>query len=323
MKIIFFGTPDYVVPIAEALRKKYNRTADKGLIGVVTQEPKPAGRKARLKRSEVDHWAYKNNVPIIFKLGQVPQADLGIVASYGKIIPQSVINKFKLGILNIHPSNLPEFRGASPVQATLATGKSEATVTVIKMDKLMDHGPIISKFTEDIVSGDTTGSLRGRLFRRSANFLIELIPNYAHGKTKLKAQSHKKATFTRIIKKEDAFIFPEHLALALEGKSSKDDWKITFIKNYSQKPTPENINNFIRAMYPWPTAWTLVNIKGQAKRLKLITSSCHSGAEGDRILKLEKVQLEGKNEVTWNQFLEGHPTMSLRGAQATRQSLQK
>src|SRR5437879_3001617 len=110
-KIIFFGTPEYVIPVLESLHKHYK------IVGVVTQPPKLVGRKQIRTFSHVDNWAHKHKIPVITSLSEVlPEAKLGVVASYGKIIPKSVIDHFGSGILNIHPSLLPKYRGASPIQ---------------------------------------------------------------------------------------------------------------------------------------------------------------------------------------------------------------
>src|SRR3990172_4759611 len=114
MKIVFLGTPDYVLPILKALYKKYEIAA------AVTQSPKPTGRKKFLTYSPVDTWAHQRKIPVIYDLDKVPKADLGVLAAYGKIIPPSVIQNLKSGILNIHPSLLPKYRGASPVQTAIA-----------------------------------------------------------------------------------------------------------------------------------------------------------------------------------------------------------
>ncbi len=305
MKIIFFGTSGYVIPAVAALYKTYNKGLNKGLIGVVTQNPRPVGRKKIIIRSAVDNWAYKHNIAVFYNFDNLPEADLGILAAYGEIIPQKVIDSFKYGIINIHPSLLPEFRGASPIQAALVSGKKETGVSVIKLDNQLDHGPVVSQFTEEIWENDTTESLRKRLFERSSEFLIDLIPNYLNGKINLKEQNHKKATFTKIIKKEDGFIPAKYLVLALEGKSAKESWKINFINDFSLTADPFDLERFIRAMYPWPIAWTLLSQGdgGQAsKRLKIIKAHVE-----DKKLILGEVQLEGKNRVTWKQFKEGYP----------------
>src|SRR5688572_6648077 len=111
LKVIFFGTPDYVLPVLEDLYKYHK------LVAVVTQPPRLAGRKQIKTFSPVDHWAHKRKIPVFTELREkLPEANLGVVAAYGKIIPKHTIEHFTNGILNIHPSLLPKYRGASPIQ---------------------------------------------------------------------------------------------------------------------------------------------------------------------------------------------------------------
>lgn len=266
MKVVFFGTPYYVTPVLDALNKYHK------LLMVVTQPPKPSGRDKKITYSAVDNWAHSKRIPKTFDLQEIPEAELGIVAAYGKIIPDEIINKFKYGILNIHPSLLPKYRGASPVQSAIAAGEEKTGLTVIQMDKKMDHGPIVSQFKEDIAVDDTTVTLRDRLFERSADFIIALIPNYVSGKINLKAQDDAEATFTKIINKDDGYID------MTQGEDKKKE-------------------AFIRAMSPWPGAWTYIKVNKEKKRLKILKAHLEEGK-----LVLDEVQLEGKNPVTWKQF---------------------
>ncbi len=279
MKIVFFGTPEFVIPVLEHLCKNFK------VIAVVTQPPKPVGRTKILAFSPVDNWAYKRKLNVVKNLADVPSADLGICAAYGQIIPQSVINNFKLGILNIHPSLLPKYRGASPIQAAIAAGDAETGVSIIEMDAEMDHGPIVSSFKEKILETDTTETLTTRLFERSADFLVDLIPSFTEGKIIPKPQDHTKATFTSILKKEDGFIPPEKF------------------KDCLLLPNAYSLDRFIRAMYPWPIAWTYINLGNEKKRLKILKASLVPNAS---CLVPKTVQLEGKSPVTWKQFQEGH-----------------
>lgn len=306
MKIIFFGTPYYVLPICDALHKQYNHGHEKQFIAVVTQPPKKSGRDKSFTRSEVDHWAFKHNLQIHFDYANLPEADLGICASYGKIIPESVLKKFSHGVLNIHPSLLPEYRGASPVQAAIAAGEQTTGVTIFKMDAKMDHGDIISSFIEDILKNDTTQTLRDRIFERSAEFLIEMLPNYLNGKIKPKPQDEDKATYTKIITKQDGFIAPKLLGKILSGVSSDSEFKISFIPDQEIPLNATSLHNFIRALQTWPEAWTKIDIGNQnIKRLKLLKSHIE-----DNKLVLDEVQLEGKNPVSWEQFAQGYPDYS-------------
>lgn len=318
MKIVFFGTPDYVLPILETLHKKFKERHESPISAVVTQRPKPSGRNKLLKYSMIDQWAHDRDKQKFYNSVELVEnnieADIGILAAYGEIIPQSVIDHFPYGILNVHPSLLPELRGASPVQATLATGKDKAGVSIIRMDNELDHGPIVSQFTEEIRKSDTTESLRDRLFLRSADVLASLIPAYIDGRVKLKKQDHKKATFATTINKSDAFIDPAALDATINGNSHEKDWIIPFIKNYETTYSPRAIYNFIRAMNPWPIAWTEVKLKSDQNSMRLKLLKAHlekQDIEGSKkptdILILDEVQLEGKNPVTWKQFAEAYP----------------
>jgi len=284
MKIIFFGTPEYVVPILAKLAKRHE------IVAVVTQPPKPVGREQFKKYSPVDDWVYKRDIKILRDLDtkQFPDADLGVCAAYGKIIPQKVIGLFKFGILNIHPSLLPKYRGASPISEAIKNGDTESGVTIIKMDEKMDHGPIITFFKEEILPDDTTESLRERLFERSADVLIQLIPAYISGKVKPKEQNHNEATFTKVLTREDGFI------------------------NLKEK-TPQEAERFLRAMNPWPGAWTKVQVIGDSgqrieKRLKLLKTHVEPLSAKRYTLIPDLVQLEGKDPVSWKQFKAGYPS---------------
>lgn len=293
MKIIFFGTPDYVIPILEKLDKYHE------IVAVVTQSPKPVGRDKKVTYSAVDSWAYKKHLPRNFDYVDLPEADMGICASFGMIIPDSVLKMFPHGILNIHPSLLPEFRGSSPIQASLISGITTTGVSIIKMNEKLDAGPILTQFKEEVLESDTNETLRNRLFEKSADVLIQMIPAYIEGKIKLKKQDDTRASFTTMIKKEDAFIPPMHLKNAMEINNSNEEWNLNFLKNFPLKPDANTINRFIKAMSFWPVAWTKITIKDEEKRIKLIKS--HINPESG-YLELDEVQLEGKNPTMWKLF---------------------
>jgi methionyl-tRNA formyltransferase len=310
MKIVFFGTPEYVLPVLQEIHKSFkDKDEASPIAAVVTQAPKPVGRSQFLEYSEIDTWAHKRDIPKYFSsddlIKEEIEADIGVLAAYGEIIPKEVIKHFPSGILNIHPSLLPKYKGASPIQAAIVAGEEETGVSVIKMDEKLDHGPIVSSFKEKINLDDTTLSLRKKLFERSAKFVSGLIQPYVSGKIHLKSQNEDSATYTTIIKKTDGFINPSDLKEALEGKTSKKDWEIGFMKDFSIKPSPEAIERFIRAMDPWPQAWTTVNIDNKQLRLKLLSAHIKEGK-----LVPEKVHLEGKSAVTWKQFREGYPMVT-------------
>lgn len=283
MNIVFFGTPDFVLPVAQSLLYTENFK----LCAVVTNPERPVGRTQTLTPSPVKEWSIDHNIPVLtpenldenFKLKiKNFKSDLGILAAYGKIIPQELIDVFPKGILVIHPSLLPKYRGASPVQAAILNGDKETGVTIIKMDEKMDHGPIISQFTETLKPEDTTGILTKRLFDKASQVLLTILPAYIEDKITPREQDHGKATYCKLLKREDG----------------KIDW--------SWKP--EKIERFIRAMSPWPGAWTLLRqgFGGQAKRLKILKAHLENCK-----LVLDEVQLEGKKPVSWEEFEKGYP----------------
>ncbi len=315
MKIVFFGTPDYVLPILNGLHKKFVSGPGKSpILAVVTQKPAPVGRKQILTYSPVDKWAHEHKIPAYYEpeslLEERGGFELGIIADYGKIISKEIINLFKHGIINIHFSLLPKYRGASPVQAAILSGDQEIGVTIFRIDELLDHGPIISQFREEIYPSDTWGSLKIRLFERTKDVLIELILPYLENKIKLREQDPKGVNFTILVKKEHGFIPPKYLKVALEGRKLKEKWQIPFIKNLSLIPNAHSIERFIRAMNPWPSAWTLLHLgsSGQAKRLKILKAHLDINHQS---LIIDEVQLEGKNPVSWEEFKRGYPTAIL------------
>jgi methionyl-tRNA formyltransferase len=303
MNIVFFGTPEYVLPVVEELNKKFkNRDGSSPIAAVVTQPPKPIGRKQIKTYSAVDNWAHKRGILVFYEPQDLLAAggiglELGVIADYGKIISRQVIDAFPRGILNIHFSSLPRFRGASPVQAALVNGDAQIGITIFKIDEDLDHGPILSQFEENVSEEETYGELKSRLFPLAARVLCELLPAYVSGKIKLKTQKHSDATYTRQIVKKDGFIPAKYINLAQQGKVARQKWQIDFIKDLELVPNAQNLYNFIRAMAPWPGAWTNVKIGGMDKRLKILKVS----KEGEKLI-LEQVQLEGKNPVSWIQF---------------------
>jgi methionyl-tRNA formyltransferase len=290
MKIVFFGTPEYVLPVLTSLHKKYVTGPGKSpIVAVVTQSPKPMGRKQILSYSPVDKWAHERKIDTYYQSSQLIEnkvvADIGVLAAFSEIIRKDVIDLFPHGILVIHPSLLPKYRGASPIQAAIAAGETQTGVSIIRMDEKVDHGAIVAQFKEDIAPSDTTETLRARLFERSAEVLTEMFDPYMKSKIKPRVQDDDEATFTSILKKEDGFV----------------DLK---------KASAEIIERKLRAMHPWPGVWTLLRksaSEGQARRLKILNAHLENGE-----LILDEVQLEGKTPVPFKQFKEAYPDLELK-----------
>ncbi|MEK7125856.1 MAG: methionyl-tRNA formyltransferase [Patescibacteria group bacterium] len=315
-KIIFFGTPNFAVPTLEALNEASAR-GGQGFLSikaVVTQPDKAVGRHhSQPIPSPVKQAAQALNLPVLEGLDSLRgiEADLGIVVAFGEILPQWIIDIFPLGIVNIHPSLLPKYRGTSPIQGAILNQEKETGVTIIKLDDEMDHGPILAQQTVGAenflpLRETTAGELYDKLFQMGADLLIKILPDYIAGKIELKPQDDSLATFTK--------------------KLSKEDGKIDWTKS------PAEIAAHVRAMNPWPGAWTmwspfakasedkkekrLIVWKASLKRHPELVSGSISEKDpdirqDDVELCLEEVQLEGKKKMAFTEFCKGHPDFKL------------
>ncbi|MFA5029522.1 MAG: methionyl-tRNA formyltransferase [Patescibacteria group bacterium] len=299
-KIIFAGTPEFAVPFLKALTED----SDFEIIGVITQPDKPSGRKQEFVPSPIKQLALKlglkiwqpgsvkNNPELEKELKQV-SPDLLVVVAFGQIIPQEILDLAKFGNINVHPSLLPKYRGASPVQSAILTGETKTGVTIMLMDQKMDHGPILSQKTLLLNSEETNQSLHQALAELGVPLLLTTIKGFLGGKIKPQEQNHESATFCQTITKD----------------SAKIDWSNAAIE----------IKRKIYAFYPWPGVWAIWG----GKRIKffppaeIVNDSKKPGEiflSGDGLavgcgqgsLKISKLQLEGKKEMTAQEFLRGY-----------------
>src|SRR3989344_9156021 len=194
MKIIFFGSDNFVLPVLKILEDNFE------VVGVVTTADSPISKHFQGPVFTPD----KLDDNFKFKILNL-KLDLGVVASYGKIIPEDILNIPQYGFLNVHPSLLPKIRGASPVPATILSGEKWSGVTIIKMDAKMDHGPIIYTSKISLSRKEDTPTLITKLFQEGAEELVGIIPDYIEGKVNLKEQNHEKATFCKMMKKENGY----------------------------------------------------------------------------------------------------------------------
>src|SRR3989344_8771744 len=167
LKIIFMGSDSFVVPVVEALQENFE------VIAVVTAPDSAVSRFFKGKNFTPDEL----NEDFINDL-KVLEPDLIVVSSYGKIIPQVILDIPKYGSLNVHPSLLPKHRGASPVPAAILSGDKETGVTIIKMDEKMDHGPILAVEKTELSGKETMPDLIDRLFKIGAELLVKSIPDF-------------------------------------------------------------------------------------------------------------------------------------------------
>ncbi len=183
------------------------------LDAIITTPDKPAGRGLVLTAPPVKKYTQENlpNTPLLqpenlktFKL----DCDLAIVASYGKILPKELIDQSKYGFLNVHPSLLPKYRGATPIQSVILNGDEETGVTIMLIDEKMDHGPIIAQDKKQKVQNKSFKELERELAEVGGDLLVQTLPRWLNGKVKPQEQEHEKATYTKLIKKEDGLIDP-------------------------------------------------------------------------------------------------------------------
>lgn len=270
-KIVFFGTPVFSVKILEAMKEAGFMPAL-----VVTAPDKPKGRKLQLTPPPVKIWAQENNTPAQHDYSSLEKqnADLFIVASFGRILPKTILEIPKHGTINVHPSLLPKLRGATPIQSAILFGEKETGTTIMLMNEKMDEGPILAqqKLEHPILNTEYL-ILEKDLAKLSGEMLVEVIPKWLNGKIEPQPQDHSKATYTKIITKKDGEI----------------DWN---------KPT-EVIERKIRAFTPWPSTYTF------HKGKRIIITKASLGNQGK--LKIEKIKPEGKNEMDFEEFLKNNP----------------
>ena len=310
-KIVFFGTSDFSVPILERLHGE----EEFEILEVVTRPDRPSGRKRVLTAPAVKraaetfglkvHQPESLRDPATLSRLKSLGADVFIVVSYGKILPKELLDAPPFGGVNVHASLLPAYRGASPINAAIMAGDKETGVTVMKMDEKMDEGPILSEARVAIGEEDTTATLSVKLSAAAADLLSPTLKVYLAGGVKPTPQDHSKASYCGILKREDG----------------KIDWS----------KSAAEIERFIRAMQPWPEAFTHWAREGKPA-LKLIIkkasvlhpeSRCEISGKTGAVCKLsdgtvgvdcgtgslwlKTIQLEGKNPMDAKSFLNGYP----------------
>lgn len=295
-RIVFMGSPEYVVPVLVGLAKYYL------LCGVVTQPDRQAGRNRVVIPTPVkkyaDEMGIENTQPeklsdndFINKLRAWRPAVV-VVAAYGKIIPEYLFDFPSFGFINMHASLLPRWRGASPIQATILSGDEVGGMTIIKIDKGLDTGPIISQCEVPVMPGDTFGSLRTRLFHLGTDLMLRTLPEYLNGKIIPKPQIESKVTYSRMIKKSEGELDFKAEAAQIERKvRAYNPWPICYIK---WQGNPLRIYEVIVS----PTKHLAPNQKGIIERYPAIGTSTND-------VQLIKVQAAGKNVIDGRQFLNG------------------
>ena len=298
LRIVFMGTPDFaVLPLEYLALNQYQ------VVAVYTQPDKPAGRGHPLTFSPVKRVALELGLQVVqptsLKGAEVAselaslKPDVIVVAAFGQILPRSVLDIPQYGCLNLHPSLLPRFRGASPVQAAILAGDNFSGVSIMLMDEGLDTGPVLSRAKVPISSRDTTGSLTAKLSRLAAMLLQEILTGGVRGELKPRPQDESQVTYSDLISPEQSEI----------------NWQLPAVDIWRQ----------VRAFQPWPGCFT----RWQGRKLKVIEAEplpleklkfgqvtslpedVFGVGTGAGVLKVLTVQLEGKRVLPAAEFLRG------------------
>jgi methionyl-tRNA formyltransferase len=239
LKIVYFGTPDFAVPTLDRLARDDRFSVEL----VVTQPDRPAGRGRKLTAPPVKMAAQDLGLPVYqpesLRTDALRQpirtvaADCFVVAAYGKIFGRRMLDMVPLGCVNLHASLLPRYRGASPVPAAILCGDQHTGVTLMKMARGLDTGPMLKAASIEITPEDTSESLLDRLGHLAADLATEIVPRYAEGEIEPQPQPSDGASIVRPLLRADGWLDWSQPAIDLERR--------------------------VRAMWPWPRAWTTIS----------------------------------------------------------------
>lgn len=314
LRIIFMGTPHFAVPALAALIEGAapGKILAEGyeIATVITRPDKPAGRGREVVFAPIKQLALEYEIPVwqpgSFKKAEnsdalaAYHADCYIVAAFGQILPQKVLDQPRYGTLNIHASLLPKYRGADPIAEAIIQGDHETGVSIMLLDAGIDTGPVLSRHRLTLANNETTGSLTNKLAALGAEALIDILPRWIAEELTPEPQDESRATHTRMLTKEDGLIDWSQAAAVVARK--------------------------VRAYQPWPAAYT----HWRGKLLKIIAAtpldielaaSLTPGSVGVReeighkvlaiatgsgLLLVKQLQLEGKKALSSEEFLRGY-----------------
>jgi methionyl-tRNA formyltransferase len=239
MRILFMGSPDFALP---TLRKLIE--SEHEIVAVYTQPDRPVGRGRKLAPPPVKTFAIEHELPVhqppsISKPDVVEELrrlapDVGVIAAYGQILKQSVLDVPRLGVLNVHASLLPRWRGAAPVPAAILAGDGETGATIMLVSLQLDSGPVLDAVRIRTEADDTAATLTEKIARAGADLLLDVLPKYTSGSMTPREQDESQVTFAPSLKKGDALI----------------DWS---------RDDAETVSRKVRAYNPWPVAFTYLN----------------------------------------------------------------
>jgi methionyl-tRNA formyltransferase len=301
LRVVFFGTPAFAVPTFEALLASRHLVA-----GVVTQPDRPRGRGQKTIDAPVKARARGIRVPLLQpSVLNEPSfidalaglaADIGVVAAYGKILSERVLAVPRLGMINVHASLLPRYRGAAPIHRAVIAGERETGVTIMRIVKALDAGPMLAASRRPVGPNETSEEVERDLARIGAALLTSTLDQLAAGDVRETPQEDSAATYAHRLTKEDGLI----------------DWTWP----------ADRIHNLVRGLHPWPHAYTYLN----GARLIVLRSAVASrsdrappgsvvaahgnelrAAAGSEAVDLLEIQPEGKRPMSPRDFIAGHP----------------
>lgn len=301
LRIVFFGTPEFAVPSLQALHESRHP-----ITGVVTQPDRGRGRGQKLLPGPIKLTALQHGLKILqpdrlrdevfLESLRALGADLGVVAAYGKILTDAVLQVPRLGLINVHASLLPKYRGAAPIHRAVMAGEPETGITIMRVVQALDAGPMIAKVSRPIAPDETSADVERDLARLGARALVEAVDAMAEGRATEMPQDESEATYAPKIEKADGII----------------QWS---------KPASE-IHDQIRGLHPWPHAFS--NLEGE--RTILLKSEVERDVDGvssapgtildahgdqlkvqtgDGILRILVLQREGRRPMSVREFLAG------------------
>jgi methionyl-tRNA formyltransferase len=303
LRVVFFGTPQFAVPSLEGLLRSRHHVA-----GVITQPDRPRGRGQKVTDAPVKALAVAEGVPVYqpprlkdaeaaARLRQW-QPDVGVVAAYGRLIPDELLAIPRLGMINVHASLLPKYRGAAPVHRAVIAGERETGVTIMRVIRELDAGAMFAKATRPIAEEETSDVVEQALAQLGAGLLVDVMDALAEGTAREEPQDDSQATYAAKITREEGAI----------------DWsQPAFV-----------IHNKVRGLYPWPHAHTfldgarLIVLRARVEApiaypqppgtvMHVSRDALHVVAGDGRVLAIDTLQLEGKRPMSVRDFVAGRP----------------
>ena len=297
-RVVFMGTPQFALPSLQALLKAHD------VVAALTQPDRPSGRSQRIRQSPVKRAALAAGIPVLqprrlrgneaaIAALAAYQADVFVVAAFGQILPQAVLSLPHKGVVNLHVSLLPRWRGAAPIQAAIRAGDEQSGATIMLLEAGLDTGPMLAKRAIRLAAEETGGSLHDKLAILGADLLAETLPGWLNGEITPQAQDNALATYAPQLKKQAGEI----------------DWT----------KSAAEIERMVRAYQPWPRAYTHwqgahltiepgILLPGNARPGQVIQQRGGIAiGTGDQLFSPSMLQIAGKKRLLPADFINGYP----------------